>query len=127
MNEDYELAIDHDKPYEITAFAKKHGLTTRAAELILFAYSPSRAACRNGFPHRRRRASQKTISALAPNTGATAGADQLATLACTTFASANLDDAEAAPIDGAAWILKTQVRLLDQSSTWRSASSLAIP
>ncbi|CAH2395739.1 MULTISPECIES: hypothetical protein [Mesorhizobium] len=45
MNEDYELAIDHDKPYEITAFAKKHGLTTRAAELILFAYSPSRAAC----------------------------------------------------------------------------------
>jgi hypothetical protein len=45
MNEDYDLAINHDKPYEIAAFAEKHGLTRRAAELILFAYSPSRAAC----------------------------------------------------------------------------------
>ncbi|TKD26614.1 MAG: hypothetical protein E5W98_30545 [Mesorhizobium sp.] len=45
MNEDHGPAIDYDKPYEIAAFAKKHGLTIRAAELILFAYSPSRAAC----------------------------------------------------------------------------------
>ncbi|RWE59264.1 hypothetical protein [Mesorhizobium sp.] len=45
MNEDHGPAIGHDKPYEIAAFAKKHGLTIRAAELILFAYSPSRAAC----------------------------------------------------------------------------------
>jgi hypothetical protein len=45
MNEDYDLARGHDKPYEIAAFAEKHGLTIGAAELILFAYSPSRAAC----------------------------------------------------------------------------------
>ncbi|BCH10448.1 hypothetical protein MesoLj131c_47060 [Mesorhizobium sp. 131-3-5] len=34
-----------DRPYEIEAFAEKHGLTLKAADVILLANGPSRVAC----------------------------------------------------------------------------------
>ena len=36
-----------DQPYEVTSFAKKHGLTIPVADAVLFAKGPStsRAAC----------------------------------------------------------------------------------
>ncbi|MER8863098.1 hypothetical protein NKI19_05160 [Mesorhizobium sp. M0751] len=51
MKENYDLTIDYDdepydtKPYDLATFARKHGLNIRAAELLLFAKGPSRAAC----------------------------------------------------------------------------------
>ncbi|MER8759458.1 hypothetical protein NKH69_27985 [Mesorhizobium sp. M0976] len=45
---DYELGIrnqDDDKPYELTSFAKKHGLALPIADAVLFAKGPSRTAC----------------------------------------------------------------------------------
>ncbi|MER9297361.1 hypothetical protein NKI38_12830 [Mesorhizobium sp. M0621] len=45
----YDFGIGHisedDQPYEVTSFAKKHGLTIRAADAVLFAKGPSRTAC----------------------------------------------------------------------------------
>ncbi|RWC28371.1 hypothetical protein [Mesorhizobium sp.] len=38
-------AIPGEMPYEVTAFAEKHGLTERAAEVLLVANGPSRVAC----------------------------------------------------------------------------------
>lgn len=32
-------------PYEATSFAVKHGLTLKAAEIVLFSNGPSRTAC----------------------------------------------------------------------------------
>ncbi|OHV88653.1 hypothetical protein [Mesorhizobium sp. ORS 3428] len=34
-----------DQPYEVTSFARKHGLTIPVADAVLFAKGPSRAAC----------------------------------------------------------------------------------
>lgn len=34
-----------DQPYEISSFAKKHGLTIPVADAVLFAKGPSRTAC----------------------------------------------------------------------------------
>ena len=34
-----------DRPYEIEGFAEKHGLTLKAADVILLANGPSRVAC----------------------------------------------------------------------------------
>ncbi|TIS22441.1 hypothetical protein [Mesorhizobium sp.] len=34
-----------DQPYEVTSFARKHGLTIPIADAVLFAKGPSRAAC----------------------------------------------------------------------------------
>jgi hypothetical protein len=51
MKHNYDLTIEYDnepydnKPYELATFAEKHGLDVRAAELLLFAKGPSRAAC----------------------------------------------------------------------------------
>ncbi|MER8395174.1 hypothetical protein NKH10_25350 [Mesorhizobium sp. M1340] len=45
---DYELGIrnqDDNQPYELTSFAKKHGLTLPGADAVLFAKGPSRTAC----------------------------------------------------------------------------------
>jgi hypothetical protein len=45
---DYDFGITSrpdDKPYEVTSFAKKHGLTIQAADAVLFANGPSRIAC----------------------------------------------------------------------------------
>ncbi|MDX8448042.1 hypothetical protein [Mesorhizobium captivum] len=47
---DYQIDIGRqpdDQPYEVTSFAKKHGLTIPVADAVLFAKgpSPSRAAC----------------------------------------------------------------------------------
>ncbi|TRC98347.1 hypothetical protein FJV76_13670 [Mesorhizobium sp. WSM4303] len=38
-------AVPDEIPYEVAAFAEKHGLTQRAAEVLLFANGPSRVAC----------------------------------------------------------------------------------
>jgi len=35
----------YDPPYEATSFAVKHGLTLKAAEIVLSSNGPSRAAC----------------------------------------------------------------------------------
>ena len=46
MNDDFGIADrSEDQPYEVTSFAKKHGLTIRAADAVLFANGPSRIAC----------------------------------------------------------------------------------
>jgi hypothetical protein len=51
MKENYGLTIECDnepydsQPYDLATFAEKHGLNVRAAELLLFAKGPSRAAC----------------------------------------------------------------------------------
>ncbi len=46
MNYDFGIANrSDDQPYEVTTFAKKHGLTIRAADAVLFANGPSRIAC----------------------------------------------------------------------------------
>ncbi|MET2832196.1 hypothetical protein [Mesorhizobium shangrilense] len=45
---DYDFGIrnqDEDQPYELTSFAKKHGLTIPIADAVLFAKGPSRTAC----------------------------------------------------------------------------------
>jgi hypothetical protein len=34
-----------NRPYEVEAFAEKHGLTLKAAEVILIANGPSRVTC----------------------------------------------------------------------------------
>ncbi|AZO08714.1 MULTISPECIES: hypothetical protein [unclassified Mesorhizobium] len=34
-----------DQPYEVTSFARKHGLTVPVADAVLFAKGPSRVAC----------------------------------------------------------------------------------
>ncbi|QKD01487.1 hypothetical protein [Mesorhizobium loti] len=34
-----------NRPYEVEAFAEKHGLTLKAADVILLANGPSRVAC----------------------------------------------------------------------------------
>ena len=40
-------ALPEDQPYEVTSFARKHGLTVPVADAVLFAKgpSPSRDAC----------------------------------------------------------------------------------
>ncbi|MET3524269.1 MULTISPECIES: hypothetical protein [Mesorhizobium] len=49
MNYEFETNLSDDQqPYEVTAFAKKHGLTVPAADAVLFAKGPSRAACDAG-------------------------------------------------------------------------------
>ena len=46
MNYDFGIANrSDDQPYEVTSFAKKHGLTIRAADAVIFANGPSRIAC----------------------------------------------------------------------------------
>ncbi|MER9139654.1 MULTISPECIES: hypothetical protein [unclassified Mesorhizobium] len=46
MNYDFGIhRSEEDQPYEVTSFAKKHGLTLRAADAVLFAKGPSRTAC----------------------------------------------------------------------------------
>ncbi|CAN7727800.1 MULTISPECIES: hypothetical protein [Mesorhizobium] len=46
MNDDFGIAYpSEDQPYEVTSFAKKHGLTIRVADAVLFAKGPSRMAC----------------------------------------------------------------------------------
>jgi hypothetical protein len=45
---DYKFDIDDradEQPYEVTSFARKHGLTIPAADAVLFAKGPSRSAC----------------------------------------------------------------------------------
>jgi len=34
-----------NEPYETAVFARKHGLSEKAAEVVLFANGPSRTAC----------------------------------------------------------------------------------
>ncbi|KUM27705.1 hypothetical protein AU467_14980 [Mesorhizobium loti] len=48
MDHQIDIGIQpDDQPYEITSFARKHGLTIPVADAVLFAKgpSPSRAAC----------------------------------------------------------------------------------
>ncbi|MDX8437857.1 hypothetical protein RFN25_31150 [Mesorhizobium abyssinicae] len=46
MNYDFGIANrSDDQPYEVTSFAKKHGLTIPIADAVLFAKGPSRTAC----------------------------------------------------------------------------------
>ena len=46
MNDDFGIANQsEDQPYEVTSFARKHGLTIPAADAVLFAKGPSRTAC----------------------------------------------------------------------------------
>ncbi|WP_457155369.1 hypothetical protein [Mesorhizobium sp. P5_C1] len=47
MNYDFGIGqpAEDDQPYEVSAFAKKHGLTIPAADAVLFAKGPSRPAC----------------------------------------------------------------------------------
>ncbi|MER8430075.1 hypothetical protein [Mesorhizobium caraganae] len=47
MRHDFGIGdpTEYDQPYEVTSFAKKHGLTIRAADAVLFAKGPSRPAC----------------------------------------------------------------------------------
>ncbi len=48
MRKPHPAASDTDtdnRPYEIGAFAERHGLTLKAAEVILLANGPSRVAC----------------------------------------------------------------------------------
>lgn len=48
MDQQIDIGIQpEDQPYEVTSFARKHGLTVPVADAVLFARgpSPSRAAC----------------------------------------------------------------------------------
>ena len=48
MDQQIDIGIKaDDQPYEVTSFAKKHGLTVPVADAVLFARgpSPSRTAC----------------------------------------------------------------------------------
>jgi|GEM_PF-2260224 len=48
MDQQIDIGIKaDDQPYEVTLFAKKHGLTVPVADAVLFARgpSPSRTAC----------------------------------------------------------------------------------
>ena len=46
MNDDFVIVNrSDDQPYEVTSFARKHGLTIQAADAMLFAKGPSREAC----------------------------------------------------------------------------------
>ncbi|MBZ9986627.1 hypothetical protein LB572_05895 [Mesorhizobium sp. BH1-1-5] len=48
MDQQIDIGIlPDDQPYEVTSFARKHGLTIPVADAVLFAKgpSPSRAAC----------------------------------------------------------------------------------
>ncbi|MEI9406675.1 hypothetical protein [Mesorhizobium argentiipisi] len=48
MDQRIDISIQpDDQPYEVTSFARKHGLTIPVADAVLFAKgpSPSRAAC----------------------------------------------------------------------------------
>lgn len=48
MQPQIEIGIQpEDQPYEVTSFARKHGLTIPVADAVLFARgpSPSRTAC----------------------------------------------------------------------------------
>ncbi|SFO64603.1 hypothetical protein SAMN03159463_02481 [Mesorhizobium sp. NFR06] len=48
MQQQIDIGIQpDDQPYEVTSFARKHGLTVPVADAVLFAKgpSPSRAAC----------------------------------------------------------------------------------
>ncbi|BCG95617.1 hypothetical protein [Mesorhizobium sp. 131-2-1] len=45
MEYDYENNLPDEQPYEVIAFARKHGLTVPAADAVLFAKGPSRKAC----------------------------------------------------------------------------------
>lgn len=48
MDQQIDIVIKaDDQPYEVTLFAKKHGLTVPVADAVLFARgpSPSRTAC----------------------------------------------------------------------------------
>ncbi|MGX7875314.1 hypothetical protein ACVDG5_023650 [Mesorhizobium sp. ORM6] len=45
---DYDFDADNqpeNQPYEVTSFARKHGLTIPAADAVLFANGPSRKTC----------------------------------------------------------------------------------
>ncbi len=46
MDQEIDIGtLTDDQPYEISSFAKKHGLTIPVADAVLFAKGPSRAAC----------------------------------------------------------------------------------
>ena len=48
MDQQIDIGIQpDDQPYEVTSFARKHGLTIQVADAVLFARgpSPSRTAC----------------------------------------------------------------------------------
>ncbi|UCI06407.1 hypothetical protein [Mesorhizobium sp. B1-1-8] len=46
MDQQIDIGIHpDDQPYEVTSFARKHGLTIPVADAVLFAKGPSRAAC----------------------------------------------------------------------------------
>jgi hypothetical protein len=45
---EYDFDADNqpeNQPYEVTSFARRHGLTIPAAEAVIFAKGPSREAC----------------------------------------------------------------------------------
>jgi hypothetical protein len=45
---EYDFDADNqpeNQPYEVTSFARRHGLTIPAADAVLFAKGPSREAC----------------------------------------------------------------------------------